>query len=133
LHSLYQATSGNTSKAVDFKDLVKKLGFHGNYGEIFKMLSGEGWIVESSKPDFVSISHWGAAEVKKSLAAASTTGNDSNSESKKDSSLALNTSRELSALLENFVRKPERDRFSGIESKLADLQTVIARIKDKLS
>jgi hypothetical protein len=56
-----------------------------------------------------------------------------NSESNRDSSLALTASRELTVLLEKFVQTPEKNKFSQIEKKLTELQSVIIRIKDNLA
>ena len=70
LVKLLEETQGRDSKAVDFKDLVKQVGFHGNYPGIFNRLSEEGWIAEDVKADFVRITHWGVAEAKKAKAKA---------------------------------------------------------------
>jgi hypothetical protein len=70
LVKLLDETQGRDSKSVDFKDLVKQLGYHGNYSGIFSHLSEEGWIAETPKADFVKITHWGVAEAKKAKAQA---------------------------------------------------------------
>ena len=62
---VYEATGGRDSQTVDLKDLVKKMGFIGHYADIFNRLSGEGWVAEDRKADFVRITHWGIAEAKK--------------------------------------------------------------------
>lgn len=128
LHQLCDVTEGKSSKAVDFKNLVKQMGFHGNYADIFQRLSGEGWIAESPKPDFVSITHWGVAEVKKT---SSGTG-DVNAEAKREANRAAASSKELTQLLEEFTRKVEKDNFPPIEKKLDELQTAVAQIKKNL-
>ena len=64
LVKVYEVTGGKDNKSVDFKDLVKKAGLHGNYSNIFQRLCEDGWIVEDSKADFVRITQWGVAEAK---------------------------------------------------------------------
>jgi hypothetical protein len=131
LLQLCEATEGKSSKAVDFKNLVKQMGFHGNYLDIFQRLSGEGWIAESPKPDFVSITHWGVAEVKKTSSGVG--GNNTNAEARRETNRAATASKELTALLEEFSRNVDRDNFSPIEKKLDELQIAIAQIKKNLS
>jgi hypothetical protein len=131
LQKLCEAAEGKSSKTVDFKNLVKQMGFHGNYPDIFQRLSGEGWIAESPKPDFVSITHWGVAEVKKTASAAS--GGDANAEVKRAANRAAVESKELTALLEEFVRNPEKDNFAAVEKKIDELQTAIVQIKKSLN
>ena len=133
LLSLYEAVDGKDSKAADFKDLVKKLGFYGNYSDIFKLLSGEGWIVETAKADFVRITHWGVAEVKKSSSSSSTATADSNLETKREANKALAAVKELSLMLEDFARKAEKDSFSPVEKKFDELQNIINQIKKNLA
>lgn len=127
LHKLFEATEGKSSKAVDFKDLVKKLGFHGNYLAIYNFLSGEGWITESPKADFVFLTHWGLAEVKKS---SSPSEDKSNEDLKNQANRALNTSREISNLLESFAQNVEMSSLPSIEKKIAELQNVLNQIKN---
>jgi hypothetical protein len=130
LHKLYEVTDGKDSKAVNFKDLVKQLGFHGNYADIFERLSRESWIVETAKPDFVRITHWGAAEVKKSSSSETT---DSNAELKRETNRAAAATKELTLLLEDFARSSNKDDFSSVEKKFAELQNLINQIKKNLA
>ena len=130
LQKLCEATEGKSSKAVDFKNLVKQMGFHGNYTDIFQRLSGEGWLVESPKPDFVCITHWGVAEVKKS--ASSAAGGDTNAEVKREANRAASASKELTQLLEELVKSLNKDDFPPIEEKANQLQIAIAQIKKNL-
>jgi hypothetical protein len=131
LQNLFQATEGKSSKAVDFKNLVKQMGFHGNYADIFRRLSGEGWIAESPKPDFVSITHWGVAEVKK--AASGTGDGNTNAEAKREANRAASTSKELAELLEEFAGNADNHNFPPIEKKLDELQTLIVQIRKNLN
>ncbi len=92
LVKLFEETGGSDSKAIDFADLVKRMKFHANYTNIFKELSVQGWIIETSKPDWVKLSHWGIEEAKKS-----NSGNSGDSQKlQKDSNHLLSEARELS-------------------------------------
>ena len=130
LHNLNEATGGKGGKAVDFKDLVRKMGFHGNYNDIFERLSGEGWIIETPKADFVSITHWGVSEAKKNAPSAGTSEND---ELRRQVTKAITGAKELAAVLERFSSKPAKENFPPIEQKLSDLQNLCAQIKNKLN
>jgi phage anti-repressor protein len=123
LVKLFEETGGSDSKAVDFADLIKKLGFHANYNPIFKELSVQGWIVETSKVDWVKITHWGIMEAKKSLSGE---GGDAD-ELQKDSNRLLAEARELVALLDFLTpsRKPATPAAPGGPSCLATRSTTI--------
>ena len=130
LARLYEVTDGKDTKTVDFKDLVKSLGFLGNYPDIFERLSGSGWIAEDKKADFVRITHWGVLEVKKSpvAVAASPSGNNL----KSDANKAIAESKELSLLLEIFSGDTSKDNLAAVERKIDNLKTVISQIKSNL-
>lgn len=130
LQSLYETTGGKDSKAINFKDLVKKLGFTGHYQEIFARLSGEGWIVETAKPDFVCITHWGVAEAKK---APSSETADSNAETRREANKAVASARELSLLLDEFAQSTGKENFAPVEKKFEELQNIINQIKKNLA
>ncbi|HEX8735184.1 MAG TPA: hypothetical protein VF721_07685 [Pyrinomonadaceae bacterium] len=127
LARLYEVTDGKDSKTVDFKDLVKSLGFLGNYPDIFERLSGSGWIAEDKKADFVRITHWGVLEVKKSPAA-----NPSGSSLKNDANKAIAEAKELGLLLEIFAGEASKDNLAAVERKIDNLKTVINQIKSNL-
>jgi hypothetical protein len=128
LSRLYEVTDGKDTKAVDFKDLVKSLGFLGNYPDIFERLSGAGWIAEDKKADFVRITHWGVLEVKKSPAAAG----QSNNNLKTDANKALAETRELGLLMEIFAGDVSKDNLAAVERKIENLKAVINQIKPNL-
>ncbi|HEX8247974.1 MAG TPA: hypothetical protein VF599_07370 [Pyrinomonadaceae bacterium] len=128
LARLYEITDGKDTKTVDFKDLVKSLGFLGNYPDIFERLSGAGWIAEDKKADFVRITHWGVSEVKKSPAAA----NQSDNNLKSDANKAIAEAKELALLLEIFVGNASKDNLTAIERKIDNLKAVISQIKSNL-
>jgi phage anti-repressor protein len=127
LVKLFEETGGSDSKAVDFADLVKKLGFHANYTSIFKELSVNGWIVETSKVDWVKITHWGIMEAKKSLSGEGG-GAD---ELKKNSNRLLAEARELVALLDFFTEDVSKDNFLKVEKKISQISTMANDLKSK--
>ena len=129
LHKLNEVTGGKNSKAVDFKDLVKKIGFHGNYGDIFERLNREGWISETSKADFVSITHWGVMEIKKE---PSVTNAESVGELRREVNQTLAAARELAGLLEGFAADLAKNDFAPIEKKIGELQDLFAQVKGRL-
>lgn len=128
LKRLYEVTDGKDTKAVDFKELVKSLGFFGNYPDIFERLNGAGWIAEDKKADFVRITHWGVSEVKKSPAAA----NQTNQNLKSDTNKAMAEARELGLLLEIFSKDASSDNLAVVERKIDNLKAVINQIKSNL-
>lgn len=127
LHKLNEVTGGKDSMTVDFKDLVKKIGFHGNYDDIFERLSREGWITETSKADFVKITHWGVMETKK---APTVTNAESAAELRREANRTLAAAKELTELLENFLNDLEKSAFAKIEKKSAELQNLLVQVKD---
>ncbi|HEX8370682.1 MAG TPA: hypothetical protein VF604_19205 [Pyrinomonadaceae bacterium] len=129
LARLYEITGGKDTKTVDFKDLVKSLGFLGNYPDIFERLSGAGWIAEDKKADFVRITHWGVSEVKKSPATAA---NQSNNNLKNDANKAIAEAKELALLLEIFASDASKDNLTTVERKIDNLKAVINQIKSNL-
>ncbi len=135
LHKLFEATGGRDSKAVDLKDLVKKLGFHGNYTDIFERMSRDTWIIETAKPDFVWLTQWGAAEAKKTMGAtpvSSASASDGNSDLKRAATSAAAILKELAALIDNFAARADKTDFPPIEKKLGELQNTINQIKKNL-
>jgi hypothetical protein len=129
LSRLYEVTDGKDTKAVDLKDLVKSLGFLGNYPDIFERLSGAGWIAEDKKADFVRITHWGVLEVKKTPAAAAS---QSNNNLKSDAGKALAETKELGLLMEILANDTSKDNLATVERKIDNLKAVINQIKSNL-
>jgi phage anti-repressor protein len=127
LIKLFEETGGSDSKAVDFADLVKKLGFHANYTSIFKELSVQGWIVETSKVDWVRITHWGIIEAKKSLSGE---GGDAD-DLQKDSNRLLAEARELVALLDFLTGEVSKDNFLKVERKISQISALANDLKSK--
>lgn len=125
LQKLYEETGGKNSQIVDFKNLVKKEGFNGTYPEIFKFLSEQSWIVESSKPDFVQITHWGVKEVKNFQS-----GVDKSTKLLKDETKKLmSTAKEFLIILDEFASNYSADDFSQVEKKFIEIKSAIDRLK----
>ncbi len=128
LIKLFEETGGSDSKAVDFADLVKRMKFHANYTSIFKELSVQGWIIETSKPDWVKLSHWGIEEAKKS-----NSGGDVDSpELKKDSNRLLSETRELADLVEKLSSDISKEHLSNVEKKISQINALVGNLKSKL-
>ncbi len=128
LLKLFEETGGSDSRAVDFADIVKRLKFHANYPTIYKELSVQGWIVETSKADWVKITHWGIMEAKKSQS-----GEGGNLQDlKKDSNRILSEARELLGLLENLVEDVTGENIAIIEKKISQINTLLGKLKSKL-
>jgi len=128
LLKLYQVTDGKDSQSIDLKDLVKGQGFLGNYDDIFQMLSGQGWIAETPKENFVKITHWGVKEAKNS-------GNnlpDSTQRLKKEATQLISETKQLLIMLEEFVADSSSENFLEIEKKLHEINTAIGKLKSSV-
>ncbi len=117
---LFEVTEGKDSKAVDFKDLVKKVGFLGNYSRIFEHLSQEGWIAEDRKADYVRITHWGIAEAKK---AKTLSGGGVETIASENASICAATAREFVTVLQTFAKDASKENLKKAENKFAELET----------
>ena len=121
---IYEETGGNDSQAIDFVDLVKREGFYGSYNDLFKELNSRGWITETSKPDWIKITHWGVREAKKAQSGESSAGT-----LQKDANLLLAESQELVALAEEFTKDSSNDNFGALERKIAALNRAFTSLK----
>ncbi len=125
LLNLYNVTGGKDSQTVDLKDLVKSHGFLGNYNDIFQMLSGQGWIAETPKANYVKITHWGVKEVKKSdndePFAAQT--------AKKEMVRVVSDTKLFLIMLEEFASDMSKENFGQIEKKLNEIIAAISKLK----
>lgn len=125
LMKLYQVTEGKDSQTVDLKDLVKSQGFLGNYDDIFQLLSGQGWIAETPKLNFVKITHWGVKEAKSS-------GNgepDPTQVVKKEANRLVGETKHLLIMMEELAANASETNFSQAEKKLNELSAAIGRLK----
>ena len=121
---IYEETGGNDSQAIDFVDLVKREGFYGSYNDLFKELNSRGWITETSKPDWIKITHWGVREAKRVRS-----GEDSAATLQRDTNLLLAESQEFAALVEEFLKEPSNDNFAGVEKKIGELNRAFSYLK----
>lgn len=119
LVKLLEVTEGKVTKSVDFRDLVKKIGFHGNYPNIFERLNQEGWIAEDMKADFVKITIWGIAEAKRALGVASGTQKITSESATKCVAIA----KEFISTLERFASDSSKDNLKKAEDKFSELET----------
>ncbi len=126
LVKLYEVTEGKDSQTVDFKELVRGAGFFSNYDDIFDVLSSQGWIAESKKPDYVSITHWGVSEAKKSANDAP----DDSQAIKKDATRLVNQAKELAAIVEEFASDTSKEKFGQVEKIFEELNATIAKLKN---
>ena len=128
LLKLYEETGGKDSQLVNFKDLVKNEGFLGNYPAIFKHLSEEGWINETTKTDFVQITHWGIMEARKSQ----TGEGDSTQKLRKATNLLISTTKEFLIALDEFSTDFSTENFTQVEKKITEINSAIAKLKENV-
>lgn len=125
LLNLYNVTGGKDSQSVDLKELVKSNCFLGSYEDIFQMLSGEGWIAETPKVNYVRITHWGVSEVKKS-------GNNESSSAqtaKKEALLLISDAKQFLIMLEDFASDASKGNFESVENKLSQITVAVGKLK----
>ncbi len=125
LLKLYQVTSGKDSALIDLKDLVKGLGFLGNYEDIFQMLSGQGWIAETPKLNYIRITHWGVKEASKSDNGQP----DTAQALKKETTKLIGEIKQFSIVVEEFSVDMSKENFGQIEKKLNDINAATAKLK----
>lgn len=128
LLKLYDVTGGRDSATVDLKDLVKNQGFLGNYNDIFQMLSGQGWIAETPKLNFVKITHWGVKEVQKSGGNQS----DKSQTLKKDAARIISETKQWLILMEEFSSNPSEGNFLQVEKKFNEINAAIGKLKTNI-
>lgn len=121
---VYEETGDNQSNAVDLVDIVKKEGFYGSYNDIFKELSGRTWIIETNKPNWVKITHWGVKEAKKVQS-----GEHSGETLRRETNLLLSEARELTVMIEEFANDSSNDRLASLEKKIAEVSKVFFNLK----
>ena len=129
LIKLHEVTGGKDSQVVDFKDLVKGAGFLGNFEDIIQFLSSQGWIAETTKENFVRITHWGVKEAKKSFVGVP---HDSIQAVKKEANSIVSHARELLIVLEEFASEPTKDNIEQVKRKIADLNSSVEKLSSGL-
>jgi len=128
LLKLYQVTGGKDSHAVDLKDLVKNLGFLGSYNDILQMLSGQGWIAETPKLNYVRMTHWGVKEANKSDNGEPDVGEVA----KKDAVKLIAETKQFLIMLEEFSLDASKENFGQIEKKASEINTAIGKLKSSI-
>lgn len=126
LIKLHEVTGGKDSQIVDFKDLVKGAGFLGNFEDIIQFLSGQGWIAETTKENFVRITHWGVKEAKKSVADLPT--QNAAFAVKKETNQAVSLAKELLIALEGFASAPSKNNIEQVRKKYSALNSSIEKL-----
>lgn len=131
LAKLYEETGGRDSQAVDFKELVKTEGFLGNYEDVLQMLSGQGWIAETTKPNYVKITHWGVKEARKSSSGASSETTELQ-EIKKNVNRLIADTKDFLILLGELSEDASKDNFRQVEKKFGELNEAIGKLKESV-
>lgn len=126
LKKLFEATEGKQSQIVDLKDLVKTQGFLGSYPDIFQFLSIQGWIMETSKADYVKITHWGVKEAKKTQSDLP----DAPQELKKESERLVKTIKDFLITAEEFADENTEDNLKYLDNKIDEIKSSINKLKD---
>jgi hypothetical protein len=127
---LYETTGGRDTQTVDLKEQVKAQGFLGNFEDIFQRLSSQGWITETSKTNYVKITHWGVKEAQK--AASGVTDSDASNELQKNSNRLISDTKEFLALLEEFAADASKENFARVEKKFGQLNSAIGGLKESI-
>ena len=128
LVKLFEATGGRDTQTVDLKELVKREGFLGNYNDIFQLLSGKGWIAETTRADAVKITHWGVKEAKKSKSGVP----DNSLLNKREVNKMVSSGKELVIMLEEFAFDISQENLKQVERKIAELNSAIGELKEKI-
>ena len=131
LVKLYGATGGRDTQTVDFKELVKSLGFLGNYSDVMQNLSGQGWIAETSKTNYVKITHWGVKEAQKSLSGAGGE-TDSAQELRKIANRLKEETKQFLIMIEEFAAVTTKEKFARVERKNAEINAAISKLKESI-
>jgi hypothetical protein len=128
LVKIYELTGGKDNVDVDFADLLKKEGFFPSIEDIKSYLSSESWITETKRVNVVRITHWGAAEAKRSLSS----GPDPKTATEKDLRTLINSTKELALMAEELSGAPSKDKVKAIESKLGAVRDLLEKVKANL-
>jgi hypothetical protein len=126
LLKIYQVTGGKDSQLVDLKDLVKSLGFLGNYNDIFQKLNEEGWIAETPKLNYVKITHWGVKEASNSYSFEKP---DAAMIMKKEVMRLVGETKQFLILVEEFAFNAKKANFNEVQKKLNDINSAIKKLE----
>lgn len=126
LARLFEVTNGKETEQVDFKELVKSIGFLPSYADIFQQMSRQGWIAETSRPDVVKITHWGVKEAKK----ASSDGGGADRTDKKERTRLVQEGRELVVFLEELTAEVSPEALSKAVKKAEAIAESLRKLGD---
>ena len=125
LMKLYEVTKGKDSQIVDLKDLVKNQGFLGSYQEIFQFLSIQGWIMETSKADYVKMTHWGLKEAGKTQSGIENLTDDL---TRKTDNLTKKA-KEFLISVDEFASETSAENFDHLELKMDEIKSAVSTLK----
>ena len=126
LVKLYEITGGRDSVEVDLAELLKAEGFFPSLEEIKSHMSRESWITETSVPNVVRLTHWGAGAAKK----AGTHQPGGSRVIEREANQLLSESRELGVIIEEFRANPTSERLKAIENRFAKIQASTEKLKN---
>ncbi len=131
LVKLHEVTGGKDTQTVDFKELVKGLGFLGSYPDIFKQMSRSGFIAESRRPDTVSITHWGIKEVKK-ISQGTDEISDSAKIVEKETSRLQGDLKQFVIMINEFANESTKGNFENADKVFGQINDAFGKIKANL-
>lgn len=123
LARIYEQTGGKELVDVDLADLLKREGYFPSLEEISNHLKSEGWVTET-RQNVVRITHWGAAEAKKT----GVSGSDPALAIERDGRRLLTEIRELAELTELFLARPEEERIKAVRKKFAEIEKIVSNL-----
>lgn len=128
LTKIYEETDGKDTVDVDLVDLLKREGFFPSLNDISKFLMDESWVTETKTKHVIRLTHWGAAEAKKSLAGLPNKGQELERFSKR----AVTGAKELLVMLEEFNAKPDKKKFSTLKEAYGNVGGLLGKIEQNL-
>jgi hypothetical protein len=127
LVKIQEITGGRDNVDVDMNDLLKREGFFSSINDILEKLSTEGWVTEP-RPKTVRITHWGVMAARK---IKNKTPDSANILDKQAARMQTEV-KEFVILVEEFNGKATADNFARIQAKLAEINSIAAKIKEQL-
>jgi hypothetical protein len=128
LTKIYEISGGRETHDVDFIELLKQEGFYPSRDSIKEHLSTEGWIIDSGRPSFVRITHWGMAEAKKAIAGPGTSDNGA----EQFTGRLQKAAKDLSAAVNEVVNGPSGKTVKQAEDRLGEISDLLGKIKKSL-
>jgi peroxiredoxin family protein len=128
LTRIYNDTGGKETAKADMGEILKQEGFFPSLEEITSHMVKEGWITEAGTKTQVFITHWGVAEAKKSLKNKP----DTSRAVEKDSKQLISNAKQFVVVAEEFADEPSKSGIKLVEKHLADLGTLLNKIREEL-